>query len=59
MSSNLHDNPTNSHHSRFTEEEIQAAVDTGPLYPSLSSKLQLIQQDGFCFELFSAHVSAV
>lgn len=55
MSSNLYDSPTNGYYSHFTEEEIEAAMDPGPLYPSLSSKLQFIQQDGFCLN-FSVHM---
>lgn len=55
MSSNLHDSPTSS---CYLEEETEATTDTGPLYPSLSSELQFIQQESFCFELFSACVSS-
>lgn len=59
MSFNLHGSPTSSYYSHFIEEAIEVAMDTGPLYPSLSSKLQFIQQDSFCFELFSTYVSLV
>lgn len=59
MSSNLHGSPTISYYPHFIEKAIEAAMDTGPLYPSLSSKLPFIQQNSFCLELFSTYVCVV
>lgn len=55
----LLDSPIRSYSSHFTEEEIEAAADIDPLCPSLSSKLQFIQQDSYCFEFFNAYVCTV
>lgn len=51
---NLHDNHTSSYYSHFMEEEIEIAVNTGQFILVYHQSWQLIQQDSFCFELFSA-----